>query len=129
METLSIAATNSSPQVALEPDTGRMRLSGESYPENAFAFYRPIFDWLRRFLREDETGIQLELSLSYLNTGSIKCLMDILDQLDDAHRNGRQVKVTWFYDADNHRALEMAEDFGEDLSLPFDIVPLPESRP
>lgn len=128
METLNIAATNSSPQVALDPAAGFMRLSGESYPENAFAFYRPIFDWLRAFLREGAAPITLELSLSYLNTGSIKCLMDILDQLEDAHRDERTVKVVWFYDADNHRALEMAEDFGEDLTLPFDIVPLPETR-
>jgi hypothetical protein len=40
----------------------------------------------------------------------------LLDDLEEAHRAGRGVTVKWFYDAENDRALDLAEEFKEDLS-------------
>ena len=122
MNNLGISATLSSPQVQGDEAQGLLCLSGESYPENTFEFFASILTWVAEFLARDERPFSLELRLAYLNTSSIKCLMDILDDLEDAHRQGRSVTVRWFYDAENDRALELAEEFKEDLTLPFEIL-------
>ena len=49
-------------------------------------------------------------------------MIDVLDMLDGAHQNGQTVSVRWHYDSDNDRALDMAEEFAEDVSLPFEIL-------
>jgi hypothetical protein len=121
---LDIQATLSSPQVQADPDAGLLCLAGESYPENTFEFYRPIIAWLGDFLARDPRPLTLEIRLSYLNTSSIKCLIDLLDDLEEAHQAGRSVALNWYYDQDDDRAMELAEEFKEDLTLPFHIVPL-----
>jgi sugar/nucleoside kinase (ribokinase family) len=121
---LDVQATLSSPQVQADPDAGLLCLAGESYPENTFEFYRPINAWLDAFLARDPRPLTLELRLSYLNTSSIKCLIDLLDELEAAHQAGRGVVLNWYYDPDDDRAMELAEEFKEDLTLPFHIVPL-----
>ncbi len=96
-------------------------MSGESYPENTFEFYAPVIGWLKEFVAGTDIPVVLTLELAYLNTGSVKCLMDIFDVLEDAWQEGRQVSVIWRYHQKNTRALETAEEFSEDLTLPFQI--------
>ena len=48
--------------------------------------------------------------------------MDILDQLEEAHRQGRQVSVNWYYDPRNERVVDLAEEFREDCSFSFEIA-------
>ncbi len=124
MDDLRIAPTGSSPRVELVAETGLLKLSGESYPENALDFYRPILAWLEAFMDRDQRAVQLDLELTYLNTSSIKSLMDLLDELEAGHRAGRSVTLNWYYDEENERALELADEFREDLTLPFHILPL-----
>ena len=122
METLSFKPTTSTPEVHFDAGTGVLRLQGESFPENSFEFFRPIKTWLSRFLVASKAPVTLELRLSYLNTGSTKCVMDMLDMLQEAHESGRAVAVQWFYEQDDARALEAAEELREEVTLPFHIT-------
>jgi hypothetical protein len=121
---LEVPATTSSPQVLADPDQGLVSLAGESYPENSFEFFRPLGEWVTAFLARDGRPLTVETRLTYLNTSSIKCLIDLLDELEEAHRGGRTVAMHWYYNLEDDRALELAEEFKEDLTLPFRIVPL-----
>jgi hypothetical protein len=122
-EPVQIEATRSSPEVVCDPAGPSIRLAGESYPENTFEFYRPILAWLDAVLDAEDTGTLVpDIRLSYLNTGSIKSMMDMLDRLDEAHGEGRAVSVVWRCDSENERIVELAEELLEDVSLPYEIV-------
>jgi len=122
MNNLSLAATAATPAVDFNAATGILAISGESYPENAFEFFRPLLAWTAGFLKESSGAATAEIALSYLNTSSIKSVMDLLDLFEAAHRDGRQVSVRWSYRKENDRALEMIEEFKEEVTLPFFIV-------
>ncbi|MEK8130780.1 DUF1987 domain-containing protein [Paenibacillus filicis] len=121
---LHIEATKSTPSVRFDPKAGRLWISGESYPENAFKFYEPLLQWVDVYLEEAASGeeVLLELRLPYINTSSTKCFMMLLEKLDDAFGRGRPVRLIWYCSPDNESEQECAEEFKEDLSLPFDIV-------
>ncbi len=121
MNDLILTGSISSPTVRLDASRGSMELSGESYPQNAFDFFGPIIGWARQFLRESPEPLMLELHLSYLNTSSTKCVIDLLDLLEGAYKIGRHVQVVWYCDPENERAREAAEEFREDVTLPFEI--------
>lgn len=121
MQCYELAATTSSPAIRLNPQSGEMCFRGESYPENTFEFYRPVIAWIKEFLATENALASLQLELIYLNTGSVKCLMDIFDLLEAAHQAGRHVTVVWRYHVKNPRSLETAEEFKEDLTFPFAI--------
>ncbi len=120
---LDIAATKITPRVSWEEEGGILRFEGDSYPENSFSFFEPIFRWLDTELERIDR-LCLSVNMAYMNSSSTKCMLDILDQLEDASTRGMAVTVTWYYQAGNERALDLAEEFLEDLSLPFSIVPV-----
>ncbi len=115
---LNIPRTTATPEIRFHGDTGVLTISGESYPENSFDFYAPVLEWLARSLPE-LPGLRLEVSVSYMNSSSIKCMLDIFDALGDAHAAGKKVEVVWNYETDNPRALDLAEEFRSEVTFPF----------
>ena len=123
MENLVLPRTTSTPAVNFDAAKGLLILTGESYPENSFDFFKPLLDWVHNFLSQSTGAVRLQIGLTYMNTSSIKSMMDLLDLLEDAHAASREVTVTWFYDEENDRALEMAEEFREEVTMPFFVLP------
>ena len=123
MRELYIEKTKSTPEVRFDPQNNKLVIDGQSYPENAFKFYEPIFTWLEEYLQDARQGVVLEFYyyMPYINTSSSKCIMMLLEKLEIAHQRGQAVSVRWYYDAENEMALECAEEFKEDLTLPFHI--------
>lgn len=128
MKPLNLPATTSTPLVNFDDSTSDLELRGESYPENAFEFYKPILAWLWGHLASGPGPVVFRVRVKYMNTSSVKCMMDVLDALEDAHKQGTDVAVYWYYDEDNDRALDMAEEFREELTLPFHLVAEPAQR-
>ena len=124
METLIIEQTKSTPQVDFNAENRLLMLKGESYPENSFKFYEPILSWLDNFFAEiaDDGEIKLEMSLPYINTSSSKCVLMMLEKLEEAKENGRNVVVNWYYEEDNESEMECAEDFKEFVDLDFNLI-------
>ena len=96
-------------------------MRGDSYPENTFEFFTPLLSWIEEYLQSD-LPLRLELHLLYLNTSSVKVMMDIFDLLEEAHGEEREVSTIWYYDEDNERIAELAEEFKEDCTFSFEIV-------
>lgn len=122
MKDFSISGTQSSPAIQGNWGGGVLSMQGDSYPENSYDLFSNVFEWVKSFLNEGDRPLVLELQLLYLNTSSIKALMDILDMLEDAHQSGRAVSVNWRYDQRNERVAELAEEFKEDCTFPFAII-------
>ncbi|WP_022963599.1 biofilm regulation phosphoprotein SiaC [Halopseudomonas pelagia] len=122
MNDFSIPGTQSTPEIRSDWEAGLLYMQGDSYPENSFELFTQVFDWIEKYLRDNARPLSLQLHLLYLNTSSIKALMDIFDQLEAAHGEGKSVSVKWHYDTRNERVAELAEEFKEDCSFPFDIL-------
>ncbi len=95
-------------------------MSGDSYPENSYEVFAPVLAWLEAFL-EQKQPLSLKLRLLYLNTSSIKIMMEIFDALQAAFEDSQVVEVEWFYEKGNQRVVELAEEFKEDCSFPFSV--------
>jgi len=121
MNELSIEATQSTPSVEGNWETGMVSLGGDSFPENSYEFFGNVIDWIERYLAGSDRPLRLELRLMYMNTSSVKAMMDIFDMLEDAHRAGRKVEVRWHHDPDNERVADLAAEFREDCTFPFAI--------
>lgn len=122
MESFNREESRSTPKIHFDGSTGELKIHGESYPENSYEFYKPVLEWISRFLAQSDGPVTLKCSVSYLNTGSTKSMIDILDLLEEAHLAGRDASVEWYCDPENDRALETAEEFKEEVSLPFQIL-------
>ena len=124
MSELHITGTQSTPSIHGDWQAGILAMQGDSYPENSYELFGQVIEWVERFLAQESRPLSLDLRLLYLNTSSIKAMMDIFDLLEDAHHEGKPVAVNWRYDARNERVAELAEEFKEDCTFPFAIVAL-----
>jgi hypothetical protein len=116
MDKLDIKATSRTPEVSFDFNNNHLKISGESYPEDAMDFYNPILDSLDAYLENLGSGnCRFEFELIYFNSSSAKAIMMLMDKLDEAAENGGLVEVYWYYDAEDDTMEELGEEFGEDL--------------
>lgn len=122
MNDISIPGSQSTPTIQTSWAEGGVSMRGDSYPENSYELFHPVYSWIEQFLAEVGRPLKLDLHLLYLNTSSIKAMMDIFDLLEAAHQEGKTVAVNWYYDRENERVVELAEEFKEDCTFPFTIL-------
>lgn len=116
MENLYIAPTPSSPEVDFQFDARTLSLRGESYPENAAAFYGDIIVKLKAFLAEErDTTLEVNIALAYFNSSSTKMLFNLIEALSNAVDDGNQVKLNWFHDEEDDTILEFGQELSEDF--------------
>ncbi|OQR31679.1 Fe-S oxidoreductase [Pseudomonas sp. Bc-h] len=119
MDNFYIEATATSPEIDFRFDQHLLSMKGESYPENAAAFYAPIVQQLRSYLASKEGAtITANIALAYFNSSSTKMLFSIFDALDQAAEAGNQIIVNWYHEEEDETIFE----FGEELKADFTSI-------
>jgi hypothetical protein len=117
MQDVYLPRTAITPEVSFLFSQGRLALRGESYPENATAFYDPLIKITRHFFTEGKPeDVEVEVELNYFNSSSTKLLMSWFDVLNQHASSGNQVVVKWHYDEDDDTILEFGQELNDDYS-------------
>lgn len=126
MQPIHIDATERSPEVDFDFAAGRLRMRGESYPEDAASFYGPLMQALRSHLTSNPAAeIVFDLEMEYFNSSSAKALMNIFQLLENGAAAGARVVVNWRFQPDDDAMQEFGEDFAEDFThATFNLCPV-----
>ncbi|WP_293759777.1 DUF1987 domain-containing protein [uncultured Aquitalea sp.] len=117
MQNLYIAATSSTPEVDFRFDSHQLSLRGESYPENAHAFFGPIMDAVQAYLPKlHATTVTLDIQLAYFNSSSTKVLLELFGLFNKAAVAGNYVHLNWHYIEDDETILEFGEEVADDYT-------------
>jgi hypothetical protein len=123
LDLLQLEATRSTPEIVFNPTSHELSIRGQSYPENSFKFYEPILGWVESYLQDiDDEFVEIRVCLPYINTSSSKCIMMLLEKFNKAYHDGKKLNLTWYCNEDNESEIECAEEFKEDLDMPFQII-------
>jgi hypothetical protein len=115
-------ATKSSPEIDFNAEKGLLKLSGQSYPENAFKFYEEVFEWLNNYFESADCNTVIDINLVYINTSSTKCIMDIMYKVEEVVKNGKIVTINWYYNSRNRNIYECGEELKEDMDINFNLI-------
>jgi len=116
MENLVIEETKYTPKINLDAQKGLIELTGKSYPENTFEFYKPMMDWAEEYFNaNDLPKTIINFEIIYFNSSSSKLFFDFFDLIEEMSNKGKYIEIYWRYDPDNDSALEAGEDFKEDF--------------
>ncbi|GAK50105.1 hypothetical protein U14_01331 [Candidatus Moduliflexus flocculans] len=126
MENLRIERRRDSLGVVFDAETGVLTMIGSSYPENPVEFFAPLYAWLKEFIATVNCPLIVNITISYLNTSSSKCLLDFLEILDKHYEAGGTVALNWYYEENDEDMLETGEELCEDLLLPYQLILLPK---
>lgn len=114
---IRIAATDMSPEVSFQFSEHRFSLSGESYPENATAFYGPLIVAVEEYLSEaGGSQIEIEVRLAYFNSASTKMLFNLFDRFNEFAALGNTVVLHWIYDEEDDTILEFGNELASDFA-------------
>src|SRR5690625_7605495 len=103
---LVIEAGERSPRILFDPGKGTLQISGESYPEDAAAFFGPVLRALENQLLQDGPPLLVELELAYFSSSSAKAMMNVFQMLQKAASQGRDITVNWRSHRENDRMCE-----------------------
>ena len=78
MDKLNITESEDTPQIILDAESGKLEISKKSFPEDAIAFYAPVFEWLRKYAQHPNAATTFSFKMEYFNTASSKQIYKIL---------------------------------------------------
>ena len=124
MHDLFIAAERDKPEVDFKFSQHHLRLSGESFPENAMAFYGPLVAALMDYLGQTkDTNITVDIELRYFNSSSTKILLNVFRMFDQASTSGNTVTLNWRCDPEDDTIAEFGNDIANDfITLKYNAV-------
>lgn len=116
---LKLSATDDTPKVVLSTQENEFLISGRSLPENAYSFYKPIYDWLEQYSVEPLSECELHFSLDYFNTASAKQLSKIFSLLEIIKDN---ITIVWHYFNDDIDMENTGKRYERLTKLTFNFV-------
>jgi hypothetical protein len=122
MEIIRIEKTNNTPSIYIDEANMLCRIEGSSYPEDAYEVYQHVLDWLSRIGDNIKTELVVEFDYDFLNSISHKKVWQILHELKQFYKNGKSVKVVWYYNEADDDIMEAGEDLAELMNIPFELV-------
>ena len=66
--------------------------------------------------------LHLDFQLDYLNTSSTKCVIDILEKLEEYQKGNGIVEINWYYREDDEDILDTGEELVEDVDLAVNFI-------
>ena len=127
MESIRIEKTQKAPLFVLRD--GYIRVSGRSIPQNARQLYKICIDWVEQYVQTPERETQVDLFFEYIDTSSIRCVVDILTKLSKIPENSRnRVEINWYYERDDEDSLDLGAYIQAHLKIPFNLIQLGEGE-
>ena len=108
------------PGIVYFPGENKLEIIGRSIPENPELIFRRLDEWITIHF-EKNSGLDVNIQLEYINSGSSKYLYEILKRLTGYGRSGKSVKLKWLYEEDDEAMLELGEHYRDTAGIPLEI--------
>jgi len=123
MNTLIIEAKdNITPAVTFDSAKNIFEITGWSHPEDAIAFYAPVFEWMNKYAESPNAETVFHFRFQYFNTASAKQIFRFISLLEEIAKKSN-VKIHWQYDSEDTDMLASGERFSKMSTIPFEFVP------
>lgn len=122
MDSLIIHGHNHFPAIDFNAENGILEIRGESNPENAIEAYKPVIDWLDKYIKSPSEKTVVNVKLEYFNTSSSKCLLNVLRRFETLYETEKLISINWFYEKGDEDGFEAARDYESLIEAPFNII-------
>ena len=124
MESVRIEKTAKSPLFIMTD--GYICLSGRSIPQNSRQAYQMCFDWVEEYVKTPKKETKIDLFFEYIDTSSIRCVIDLLVALCVIKDEHHQVVVNWYYEEDDEDSHDLGTYLQSQLKVPLNVIPIEE---
>lgn len=128
MQDLLIEKQVSTPYVNFSASNRALFIEGNCIPENAFAFFTPLINWLSQLFetstidRNEEYII--DIKCNYYNSASAKMLVFFFETVAEIQKKGYNLRVIWCCSADDTDLADSVKDFTSITDADIEIMKL-----
>ncbi len=122
MDALQIKASQETPEIIFDPQTGLFTITGKSLPEDVKEFYGPVLKWLGEYVEKPKSETILKVKMDYFNTASSKMILEVFELIKTIHDNGQKLTIEWYYQEDDEDMQDAGEDYAEIVEVPFKFI-------
>ena len=115
--TYNVEGQRRSLKVSINTEPGVFLFAGVSLPENTNAFFEPVLEEIKNYLKNPEPETLINFYIEYLNTSSALYLRRVI-MLCEETLKPEQLRVNWHYEKDD----DDIKDFGDDFRSIFKTV-------
>ncbi len=109
-------------EVSVTADETIISISGVSMPENPLKFYEDLINEMENYLDKPSGKTKVEMNLSYINSGSLKQLFNLLFILEEIHEDNGGVELIWKFKSTDSLMKDKGEDIKEMIEIPVELV-------
>ncbi|MDR0714631.1 MAG: DUF1987 domain-containing protein [Bacteroidales bacterium] len=125
MENIRIENTTKSPLIVMKD--GYIGMKGRSIPQNSKQLYKPCFEWVADYIRNPAPLTKVEIFFEYVDTSSIRCVVDVLSMLESNPKGGK-IEVIWYYEQFDDDLRELGTYIQIFIKVPFKYVMVAEDQ-
>ncbi len=122
LKDIKISPTKKTPEILANASTGYVRLAGMLYPDNSYATYNELYQWIIEYFEENKRKFRMDFRIKGMSDESYHWVIEYLKKLDKYYKDGRDIEVRWYYDADDEDVMEDGEDLEELVSFSFKFM-------
>lgn len=122
MDLFNQPAGKNTPAIYFDPASGNLRLKGNCTPENAQAFFDPLFLALSNYMQHARAQTTVDIHLNYINTSSSKMFLRLFKQLYEIHNRSSKVLIRWYYEVGDDDMRDAGSDYEAMIDLPFKLI-------
>ena len=123
-DSLKIEATEDTPLIDFNPETGIFKVTGRALPEDAHEFFKPIEDWVQEYVESPADSTVIEMRIDYFNSASTRYIFNLLMCFEDIVDDGGDAKVIWYYKEGDDMIESKGEEIESILEIPFEMKTL-----
>lgn len=119
---LKIKGTYDTPAIEFDPGKGEFRISGRSLPANSFAFYSPVLNELKEYLKDPQPKTVFDFKMDFISSSSTKIFQELFYEIEQASNAGHNIIVNWYYKFGDEDMRELGDDLRMDTKFPFEYI-------
>ena len=119
MSIFMLEASEDSPYVLLNSQTGKLMLNGRCIMSDTLPFQNAILEWFRKYISVINREFELEINLEYINSDSHKMLLHLIAELNKYFIFGKKVSINWITVEEDEYMMEVIQEFKEAFDLPI----------
>ena len=120
MENITIEPTKKSLEVECAP--GYFKLSGNSILSDPRKFFKPIVEWVEKYIQEPQDLTTIDLKLEYVDTASVQSVFDLMRMFKPLQEKNKEVAVNFYFEFDDPELLELGEIMEGRLGIKFNFI-------
>lgn len=120
---LWIEQTSRTPEIKFS--YGRLRISGTFVPNDPDEFYKPLYEWVKKYSLTPAPITVVDIGLTYTRGYAMHYIKKLLQELIMLHNEQHQVIINWHFSA-NSIDVKAGEYLSRKLDHPFNFVEVQE---